>query len=39
MGQKIAIGSIAIFLLIGLVILMTVNEAKARSAADNTRSK
>ena len=37
MGQKIAIGSIAVFLLVGLVILLTVNEAKARSAADNTK--
>jgi UMF1 family MFS transporter len=38
MGQKVAIGSIAIFLLVGLLILLTVNEAKARSAADKTRS-
>ena len=33
-GQKIAIGSIAIFLLIGLAVLLTVNERKARNAAE-----
>jgi UMF1 family MFS transporter len=38
-GQKIAIGSIAVFLLAGLVVLLTVNEKKAREAADQSRSK
>jgi len=32
-GQKIAIGSIAIFLLVGLIILLSVNEKKAREQA------
>ena len=33
MGQRIAIGSIVIFLLIGVIILLTVNEKKARKSA------
>jgi UMF1 family MFS transporter len=32
-GQRVAIVSIAIFLVVGLVILLTVNEKKARQAA------
>ena len=32
-GQKVAISSIAIFLLVGLAILLSVNERKAREAA------
>ncbi len=32
-GQRVAIGSIAIFLLVGLGILITVNEKKARATA------
>ena len=35
-GQKVAIMSIAIFLLAGLAILLSVNEAKARQAAVET---
>jgi len=33
MGQRIAIGTIVVFLLTGLIILLTVNEKKAREAA------
>jgi MFS-type transporter involved in bile tolerance (Atg22 family) len=32
-GQRVAIASIAVFLLVGLTILLTVNEAKARQDA------
>ena len=32
-GQRVAVVSIAIFLLVGLVILLFVNEKKARQAA------
>jgi len=32
-GQRVAIASIAVFLLVGLAILLTVNEAKARQDA------
>jgi len=35
-GQKVAIGSIAIFLLVGLVLVLFVNERKARIAASGT---
>ena len=32
-GQRVAIASIAVFLLVGLGILLSVNEAKARQDA------
>jgi len=35
-GQKIAIGSIVVFLLVGLIILLTVNEKKARMQASES---
>jgi UMF1 family MFS transporter len=38
MGQKVAIGSIAIFLLVGLLIVLSVNETRASSTADQTKS-
>jgi len=38
-GQKVAIGSIAVFLLVGLLMLMTVNEKKAREAAAQSREE
>jgi UMF1 family MFS transporter len=34
-GQKIAIGSIAVFLIVGLLVLLTVNEMKAKQQAVN----
>ncbi len=35
-GQRVAIVAVAIFLFVGLVVLMTVNEIKARQAAIST---
>jgi MFS-type transporter involved in bile tolerance (Atg22 family) len=32
-GQKVAIASVAVFLLTGLLVLLTVNEVKAKDAA------
>jgi UMF1 family MFS transporter len=38
-GQKVAIGSVAVFLIAGLLVLLTVNEQKAREAAHQSRAK